>query len=67
MIKITTKTQAAALFGTYTKLADTLGVTKGAISQWPEKLTVRQQNEVMGAAVRAGVMPCKQGAGNAAR
>jgi hypothetical protein len=57
MVSIKTKTQAAAIFGNYSRLGRALGVTKGAISQWPEKLNTRQQNEVMGAALRAGLMP----------
>jgi hypothetical protein len=59
MVLIKTKTQAAAIFGNYARLGKALGVTRGAINQWPEKLNTRQQNEVMGAAIRAGLMPCQ--------
>ena len=59
MVIIKTKTQAAAIFGSATQLAETLGITKGAVSQWPEILTQRQQDEVMGAAIRLGLMPCQ--------
>lgn len=31
-----TKTQAIQLYGTQSKLAKALSITKGAVSQWPE-------------------------------
>lgn len=49
------KDEAADVFGNQTKMAEALGLTKGAVSQWPDKLTDRQMNEVIGAAVRMGL------------
>lgn len=50
-----TKNQAIRIFGrTLTDLADALGITKSAVSQWPDQLTVRQTDWVIGAAVRMG-------------
>ncbi len=49
------KNQAADLFGNRTKLAAALGITKSAISQWPEELTQEQVDRVIGAAVRLSV------------
>lgn len=59
MDQITTKAEAAKLFGTYSALARALGLTKQAVNQWPDELTIRQQNEVVGAAIRLGKIPCQ--------
>jgi hypothetical protein len=51
-----TKTQAFAMTGLAgtQALAAALGVTRSAVWQWPDPLTFRQANEVMGLAVRLG-------------
>jgi len=43
------------IFGSFTKAADALGVTKGSISSWPEELKHHHIDRVRGAAVRLGV------------
>lgn len=49
------KAQAADLFGgTLTSLARALGITKQAINNWPDQLSDRQTNEVIGAALMQG-------------
>lgn len=54
MQTITTKTQAIELFGSRKALYTELGITAGALTQWPEELTFRQINQVLGAAYRTG-------------
>lgn len=49
-----TKQQAVAIFGTAKALADALGLTKGAISQWPNELDTQRSAAVIGAAVQSG-------------
>lgn len=49
-----TKRQAIAIFDTGAALGRALGITKGAISQWPEMLDQRQTAMVIGAAVQLG-------------
>lgn len=49
-----TKQQAAALFGDGVGLARALGITKGAISQWPEELDQSKTDRVIGALIRLG-------------
>ena len=49
------KSVAIQLFGSSTKLATALGISKQAVSGWPDVLTSRQTNEVLGAAIRLGV------------
>ena len=46
------KVHAIEIFGSGVALAKALGICKSAISQWPETLTTRQQDEVIGAAIR---------------
>ena len=46
------KTQALGIFGTAKSLADALGVTPSAVSQWPERLPSRLADEIVGAALR---------------
>ena len=54
------KSAAIKLFGGKQRdLALALGITQGAISQWPETLTQRQIDLVMGAALRLGRVPCE--------
>ncbi|KVU10683.1 hypothetical protein WK62_05310 [Burkholderia ubonensis] len=49
-----TKHQAVAIFGTAKALAEALGLTKGAISQWPDSLDTQRTAAVIGAAVQRG-------------
>lgn len=49
-----TKQQAAAFFGNGAALGRALGISKGAISQWPEELDQSQTDRVIGALVRLG-------------
>ena len=46
------KESAINLFGSGVALAKAVGLGKSAISMWPEVLTIRQQDEVIGAALR---------------
>ena len=52
---IKTRSDAINLFGGVKNLADVIGITKGAVSQWDETLTTRQIDEVIGAGVRLGL------------
>jgi UTP--glucose-1-phosphate uridylyltransferase len=53
-----TKTEATELFGgTQSALAAALGVSRSAISQWPEQLSRMQADRVLGAAARLGRLP----------
>lgn len=47
-----TKTEAIAIFRTGKLLADALGITRSAVSQWPEELPPRLADEIIGAALR---------------
>lgn len=50
-----TKDNAIRFFGTtVTELAAAVGVTRSAVSQWPEELRPWQVDRVLGAAVRLG-------------
>jgi transcriptional repressor of cell division inhibition gene dicB len=49
-----TKQQAIALFGDGVALGRALGITKGAISQWPEELDQSKTDRVIGALIRLG-------------
>lgn len=46
------KESAVKIFGSGVALARALGIGKSAICQWPAFLTTRQQDEVVGAALR---------------
>ncbi len=46
------KTIAIEIFGSGASLARAVGLTRGAVWLWPEDLTTRQQDEVIGAAIR---------------
>jgi DNA-binding transcriptional regulator YdaS (Cro superfamily) len=39
-----TKQQAIELFGTGTALADSLGISKGAVSQWPDDKPIPKEH-----------------------
>ncbi|MBR8083097.1 hypothetical protein KDX23_10105 [Burkholderia vietnamiensis] len=49
-----TKQQATAIFGSGAALARALGITKGAVSQWPDVLDQQRTAMVIGAAVQHG-------------
>lgn len=46
------KSDAIKIFGNQSKLAQALGLSKSAVSQWPENLTHYYSDRVIGAAVR---------------
>lgn len=50
-----TKSEAIKIFGSGAEMARALTVTASAVSQWPEQLTQRQIDQVVGAAVRLGL------------
>lgn len=50
-----TKQEAIAMFGSGAALARALGLTRGAISLWPDVLDQRRADMVSGAAMRLGV------------
>jgi hypothetical protein len=50
-----TKSEAIKIFGSGAEMARALMVTASAVSQWPERLTQRQIDQVVGAAVRLGL------------
>lgn len=55
-----TKTEAIALFGSRQQdLADAIGLSRTAITQWPERLRQDQIDRVIGAAMRLGRLPCQ--------
>lgn len=54
-----TKTEARKLFGTWTALAEACGITPSAVSQWPEELSRRETQRVIGAAVQRGLWHAK--------
>ena len=47
-----TKQEAIALFRSRRKLAEALGITTQAVGQWPDRLTQRIADRVMGAKQR---------------
>lgn len=46
------KKTAISLFGSGAALGRVLGISRTAVGFWPEILTIRQQDEVIGAAIR---------------
>lgn len=54
------KRTAIGFYGNQILTAKALGISCAAISQWPEKLTLRQQDEVIGAAIRLNKLPPDQ-------
>ena len=54
------KKKAIALFETPKALAEALGITPQAISQWPDTLSQRLTDEIIGAALRTGRITPKQ-------
>ncbi|MBM5575401.1 hypothetical protein GKO28_15380 [Deefgea sp. CFH1-16] len=57
------KSDALQLFGSQTRLAEALGLGRSAVSQWPDQLNQKQSDQVMGAALRLGLIapPVQQG------
>ena len=51
------KSEAIGLFGTAAELSRAVGLTRGRISQWPDELTQKQTDLVIGAATRLGASP----------
>lgn len=50
---VLTKRQAISIFGSLARdLSQALGITDAAICKWPDQLTARRTNEVLGAAIR---------------
>lgn len=49
-----TKQQAISIWGTMTAMAPALGITRQAITGWPDVLDQRRINLVVGAAMRDG-------------
>jgi len=50
------KSNAIALFGGVTNLANALGIKRQAIYQWKDVLSQRQADEIVGASLRKGLM-----------
>lgn len=51
-----TKDEAASIFGgTQAAMARALGLTRGAVAQWPIELTDDQIDRIVGAATRMGL------------
>lgn len=50
------KMNAIQLFGSQARLADALGLGRSAVSQWPDVLSQRQADQVLGAALRLGLL-----------
>lgn len=57
MKPIKTKSEAKAIFGSNNAMAEALGVTPGALSQWSEILNTSQIDRVAGALLRTGLLP----------
>lgn len=51
---------AISLFGSGAALGRALGISRTAVGFWPETLTIRQQDEVIGAAIRLNKITPKQ-------
>lgn len=49
-----TKQQAIEVFGSQAEIGRALGLSRSAISLWPDLLTQRQTDELVGAAGRLG-------------
>ena len=51
-----TKQEAIELFGGgHRALAEALGISRSAVSQWPQELDQEREDRVIGAAVRLGI------------
>lgn len=51
-----TKSEAIKMFGSTRKLANALGITPQAINQWAEELPERRENEIIGTAIKMGIL-----------
>jgi hypothetical protein len=49
------KSQFVPWFGSKADTARALGITRASFQEWPEELTQRQVNELMGAAISEGL------------
>lgn len=54
-----TKQDAIQIFKTQAAIALALGITRSAVSQWPEELDQRTADEINGAALRLGLLTPK--------
>lgn len=50
------KSQMLSMIGTQSDLARMVGLTRASVHQWPEQLTQRQSDELVGAALRTKSM-----------
>jgi hypothetical protein len=55
-IRTMKKTDAIQIFGTASALSKAIGVTRSAVSQWPDHLDQSQADRVLGAAYRLGLV-----------
>lgn len=49
-----TKSQAIGIFGSQAEIGRALGISRSAVSLWPEALDQRKSDEIVGAATRLG-------------
>lgn len=49
-----TKSQAIDIFGNQSEIGRALGISRAAVSLWPEVLDQRKTDELVGAAMRLG-------------
>ncbi len=54
------KSEALQIFGSQTRLADALGLGRSAVSQWQDELSLKQSDQVLGAALRLGLLTPNQ-------
>lgn len=54
------KKTAISFFGSGAALGRAIGISRTAIGFWPDVLTTRQQDEVIGAAIRLGKITPEQ-------
>lgn len=54
------KKTAISFFGSGAALGRAIGISRTAIGFWPDVLTIRQQDEVIGAAIRLGKITPEQ-------
>jgi len=56
MVKINTINQAKEIFESKAGIARAIGVSKQAISQWPNKLDQGKKDRLLGAAIRLNLI-----------
>lgn len=49
------KKEAIKIFGSVKEIADALGITTQAVYDWPDELTERLKNQIIGCAVMRGI------------